>query len=426
MAVVHEEERNPEVAAVLAKARTRSRAAVVRRVLLAVLAAGLVALGLYASGMFGGARATVRYVTAPATVADLTVMVTATGSVQPTNKVEISSELSGTIRRVLVDYNSTVAIGQTLAELDTDKLVASAERSRARLAAARAKVSEAEATVAERQSDYDRKRELYQRKVISVHDFEAAAAAVRRAAAALETARAEVGSAEADVRLDETNLAKAAIKSPINGIVLSRNVDPGQTVASTLQAPVLFAIAEDLSKMEIQVDVDEADIGKVREGQRATFAVDAYPDRVFEAEIRTLRFGSETVQGVVTYKAVLTTDNSDMLLRPGMTATAEIVVEEVRDALSVPNAALRFTPTTDIRKSNGGFLRGLLPGPPRFRQASRPDDQGAERAVWALRDGQPVRVPVTIGATDGRRTEIRSGKVAAGQPVIVDQISAAR
>lgn len=425
MAVVHEEERNSEVAAVLAKARTRSRAAVVRRVLLAVGAVGLVALGLYASGMFGGTRATVRYVTAPATVADLTVMVTATGSVQPTNKVEISSELSGTIRRVLVDYNSTVAVGQTLAELDTDKLVASAERSRARLAAARAKVSEAEATVAERQSDYDRKRELYQRKVISVHDFEAAAAAVRRAAAGLETARAEVGSAEADVRLDETNLAKAAIKSPINGIVLSRNVDPGQTVASTLQAPVLFAIAEDLSKMEIQVDVDEADIGKVREGQRATFAVDAYPDRIFEAEIRTLRFGSETVQGVVTYKAVLTTDNSDMLLRPGMTATAEIVVEEVRDALSVPNAALRFTPTTDTAKPSGGFLRGLLPGPPRFRQASRPD-QGAERAVWALRDGQPVRVPVTIGATDGRRTEVRSGEVAAGQPVIVDQISAAR
>ena len=159
--------------------------------------------------------------------------------------------------------------------------------------------------------------------------------------------------------------------SPINGVVLARNVDPGQTVASSFQAPVLFSIAEDLTQMEIQVDVDEADVGKVKEGQKATFTVDAYPDRKFQAEIRELRFGSQIVQGVVTYKAVLTTDNSQLLLRPGMTATAEISVQHIDDALLVANAGLRFSPPSeDTTQQDGGLLKKLLPGRPQFRPAS--------------------------------------------------------
>ncbi len=184
--------------------------------------------------------------------------------------------------------------------------------------------------------------------------------------------------AEADLRLNETNLAKACICSPIDGVVLKRNVDPGQTVASSLQAPVLFVIAEDLRHMELQVDVDEADVGKVKVGQKATFSVDAYPERKFPAEIRDIRYGSETVQGVVTYKAVLTIDNSDLLIRPGMTATAEIVVQQVSDALLVPNAALRFSPkSAQANRRSGGFLQRLLP---RFPFAPSAEQAGGHRS----------------------------------------------
>jgi HlyD family secretion protein len=214
--------------------------------------------------------------------------------------------------------------------------------------------------------------------------------------------------------------------SPINGVVLKRNVDPGQTVASSLQAPVLFTIAENLKQMEIQVDVDEADVGKVNEGQQGTFSVDAYPDRKFEARIRELRFGSEVVQGVVTYKAVLSTDNSDLLLRPGMTATAEIVVQMVTKALTVPNSALRYTPPArESTEQNTSLLRKLrlLPGRRPFRPASQREG-GPKRRVWVLENGAPAPVPVVVGASDGQRTEILEGEIKEGQGVIVDSTTA--
>ncbi len=371
--------------------------------------------------------ATIRYVSEAAVRGDLTVIVTATGSVQPTNQVDISSELSGTVRKVNVDFNSEVKIGQVLAELDTEKLVATVESSRARLTAAEAKVEEVEATRLEKQRDLTRKTVLAERRVISALDLDTARAAHDRAVAALASARADVGVARAELKLNETNLAKARIVSPINGIVLKRNVDSGQTVASSLQAPVLFSIAEDLRQMEVQVDVDEADVGKVREGQKATFAVDAYPDQKFSAQIRELRYGSEVVQGVVTYKAVLSTDNSDLLLRQGMTATAEITVQRVEQALLVPNAALRFQPPVDAGSGqSGGFLRKLLPGMPSFRPASPREETSANRTVWVLRDGKPSALSVTIGASDGRRAEVLKGNLTDGQAVIVDAVTSRR
>jgi len=231
--------------------------------------------------------------------------------------------------------------------------------------------------------------------------------------------------ADAQLHLDETNLAKARITSPIDGVVLSRNVDPGQTVASSFQAPVLFALAEDLRKMEIRVDVDEADIGAVGEGQTATFSVDAYPYRRFPARIRMLRFGSEVVQGVVTYKAVLTVDNSHLLLRPGMTATATITVSEVKDALLVPNPALRFSPAASNAGDNRSLLQRLMPrGPPRRQAATRPDARGPNRTVWVLRSGVPASVAVTVGLTDGKLTEIKTGELKPGDRVIVDAVAA--
>jgi HlyD family secretion protein len=372
----------------------------------------------------GGNRAeTARYETQPAVIGDLTVTVTATGTVQPTNEVDVSSELSGIVRTVDVDFNDLVKAGQALAMLDTDKLKAEVERSRAALAAAQAKVEEAEASVIETQRDLERIQQLATKDFSTRKDLDAAKATYDRAVAGLSSAKADVAVAKADLDLNETDLKKACICSPIDGVVLVRNVDPGQTVASSLQAPVLFQLADNLEKMQIEVDVDEADMGKVREGQGAVFQVEAYPDREFPAQISQLRLAPETVESVVTYKAVLTVDNRELLLRPGMTATAEIIVQELKDVLLVPNAALRFTPPSpkDEESSSGNLLQRILPHRPRTKPASEQRATvGRQRQLWVLRDGQPTAVPVTIGATDGTRTQIVSGDIATGVPVIVD------
>jgi HlyD family secretion protein len=418
---VESEKVKADVEAVLGLDKPKSR---LRRIRLAPLFAVLAAAGLLLYFVFGtnGSNNGVSYVTEPVTKGDLTVTVTATGTVQPTNEVEISSELSGIVRNVLVDYNSAVTTGQVLAELDTDKLKSTVDSSKAKLQAAKAKVTEAEATVLETKLERDRQERLVTKRVGAEQQLETADAAHKRALAALESAKADVAAAAADLALNETNLRKAEIRSPITGVVLSRNVEPGQTVASSLQAPVLFTIAEDLTKMEVQVDVDEADVGNVREGQKATFTVDAYPDRKFTATIRELRFGSEVVQGVVTYKAVLTTDNSELLLRPGMTATAEIVVKHVKDAVTVPNAALRFSPPAESQNADDrNFLQKIMPGPPRLRRPSAAQQpSGAERKIWVLKDGAPEEVSVTVGPTDGKRTQIVKGNLEPGEAVIVD------
>lgn len=391
-----------------------------RRLWIVAAAALLAAVAVMVFGLSHRTSDGVSYATEPVARSDLHVIVTATGSIQPTSQVEISSELSGTIRRVHVDFNSTVTAGQVIAELDTDKFKASVDSSRAKRDAAVARVAQAEVTLDETARDYERKTALANTSAGNRRDFDAARAAYNRAVTALASAKADVLSAEADLTLNESNLTKTRIVAPINGVVLKRNVDPGQTVASSLQAPVLFTIAEDLRQMEVQVNVDEADVGKVREGQSATFSVDAYPERKFPARIRELRYAPETVQGVVTYKAVLTVDNGELLLRPGMTATAEIGVQDVAGALLVPNAALRFTPPAAEPKQTVSLLRRLLPGPPQFRAASHQEAAGPARAVWVLRDGVPSAVPVRVGASDGKRTEIVEGDLAEGQPVIVD------
>ena len=392
--------------------------------------AGLAAfvLLLVISVMFrGGSSAEQTFVVEPASRADLTVIITATGSVQPTNQVDVSSELSGTVRGVSVDFNSPVKVGQVLAELDTDKLKATLNSSRAKLASAKAKVLDADATLVEKKLVYERKKTLATSRFSSQQDLDTAKAAYDRAGAAVESAKADVGVAEADVEINETNLVKSRIVSPINGVVLKRNVDPGQTVASSLQAPILFTIAEDLTQMEVQVDVDEADVGKVKESQQGTFSVDAFPDRKFQARIRELRYGSEVVQGVVTYKAVLSTDNSELLLRPGMTATAELIVQQASKALTVPNAALRYSPPArQSSEEKTSLLRrlGILRGRSPFRPASQREGGGPNRRVWTLKNGAPVAVPVVAGVSDGQRTEIVKGDLKEGQGVIVDSTTA--
>ena len=371
----------------------------------------------------------VRYQTAEVTRGTLTVTVTATGTLEPVNQVEVGSEISGTIQTVLVDFNDRVKQGQALAILDTDQLRARVNQASAALALANARVKQAEATVLETKTKLRRARELEKSGLCSAEECDAAQATFARAEADLVSAEAQVVGAQSSLEAEQTTLNKATIHSPINGIVLNRDVEPGQTVAASFQTPVLFILAEDLTQMELHVDVDEADIGQVKEGQNAEFTVDAYADRNFRATITEVHFASQTVEGVVTYETVLRVDNSDLLLRPGMTATADIMVKQIADVLLLPNAALRFTPPTqEERESTGGGLVGsLLPRPPSPQKSrNEASTEKKQQQVWVLRDGQSIAIPVTTGSTDGIMTEVTGGDIAPGMALIVGSLSTGR
>jgi HlyD family secretion protein len=371
----------------------------------------------------------VEYKTEKARIGDLTVTVTATGTLQPTNQVDVGSELSGNIAEVLVDYNDHVKTGQVLAKLDVSKLKAQVEQTQASLAAAKAKVLTAEATIQETASKLSQLKKIWELsggKTPSQFDLDAAAAGAARAKAEKASAEAGVSEVQAKLNMTLTDLSKAAILSPVNGIVLSRSIEPGQTVAASFSAPVLFKLAEDLTKMELQVDVDEADIGQVKEGQEAKFTVDAYPDRKFAAVIRQVRFASTVTNGVVTYKTVLMVNNNDLALRPGMTATAEIAVQKAEKALIVPTAALRFSPKTQDRaeQKKGSFLDSLMPRP-RFSSSGnnrgkqgKADSKGMQQ-LWLLGgDGNPAPVQVKTGLNDGSSVQIAEGDIKADDAVI--------
>lgn len=364
-----------------------------------------------------------QYRTEPAARDDLTVSVTATGALQPVNQVEVGTEISGTIDTLEADFNDRVEAGDVLARLDTARLEAQAAQSAAALAMARAQLQQAQADVAETRSQLKRlERGLkLTPDVTSEQDLEAAQARLKRAQAAEARARAQIDEAQARLRMDQTNLDKAVIRAPINGIVLERRVEPGQTVVASMQTPVLFLLAENLTQMELHVDVDEADVGKVAEGQKAVFTVDAYPDRQFTAVITQVRFAPQTAEGVVSYETVLAVDNSELALRPGMTATANIVVQSIRDAVLVPNAALRFTPpAADAARDNGGLVGAMLPRPPHRPSERRNGNAGKQ--VWVLRDGEPTAVEVQAGPSDGRRSVILGGAIEPGTRVIVDTL----
>ncbi|MFN7093574.1 MAG: efflux RND transporter periplasmic adaptor subunit, partial [Allorhizobium sp.] len=259
-------------------------------------------------------------------------------------------------------------------------------------------------------------------RVSTQQDLDTAEYTFQAASAARESAEADVISAQAALEQANLSLSKATIASPIDGIVLSRNVDPGATVAASLEAPTLFTIAGDLRLMELQVSIDEADVGQVAVGQTATFTVDAFPDQRFPAEITSIRYASETVNDVVTYKGILSVANDDLLLRQGMTATADIVVQSVEDGLLIPNAALRYSPpATQTVTAQGGSGVFSLFRPPRQAPASAPEPTGSERTIWLLREGQPVAVNIEIGSSDGQNTVIVKGDVKEGDRVITDQ-----
>jgi HlyD family secretion protein len=364
---------------------------------------------------------------------NLTLTVNANGTIQPTRTINIGSELSGTVLKVNVDVNDRVKKGQVLVVLDTAKLKDQILRSQAALAAAKAKVAQTGATIVEARSNLGRLEgvaRLSGGKVPSKAELDSARATLARALADEASARAGISDAQAALSTDQINLSKASITAPADGVVLTRNVDPGNAVAASLQAVTLFTVAEDLSKLRLWVYVDEADVGAVKVGQDATFTVSAYLSRKYPARITRVGFGSTITDNVATYLTYLDVDNADLSLRPGMTATATITATQRKDVLLVPNSALRFTPTAAAAGAvpKKGITSSLMPRlPGRTRpSAAAGASTAAARQVWVLPDdGVPVAVAVMPGISDGRMTEITGGDLKPGQRVITDQKSAA-
>ena len=407
------------------------------------------------------------YVTEEVKRGNLSLTVLANGTLQPTRTVNVGSELSGTVRSVLVDVNDSVTKGQVLVELDADKLQAQLSRSKASVASSQARLQQSQATLREARANFARLEEVHRisgGKVPSAAEMDSGRASVERAVADEAAARASVEDARAALKTDETNLSKSAIKSPIDGVILTRSVDPGNAVAASLQAVTLFTVAEDLKKLRLEVSVDEADIGQVEAGQRASFTVSAHPSRTYPAKVTRVDFGSTKTDNVVTYLARLEVRNEDLSLRPGMTASATIRSTERSDVLLVPNAALRYTPVgmqAPAVPGAGTGQGGRPAGGPEGERGPRPQGQGGPgasggssggimgqlmpqrirssrgaggnqalgvgqtRYVWVLENNQPVPVQVKTGISDGRMTEVESEKLAIGAQIITDQRSGA-
>jgi len=393
----------------------------------AIIAAILIALAIAALWASSSSKKDApRYTTASASRGSLEISVTATGTLQPVNQVVVGSELSGTIRSVAVDFNDRVKKAQVLARLDATTLKAQVIQAEASLKSAEAGVSQADVTLKQSEDSYNRiikAWKLSSGAAVSENDVATAEAELGRASAALTTAEAQLAEARAKLAVSRDNLSKSDIVSPIDGVVLNRAVEPGQTVAASLQAPVLFTIAEDLAQMELHVFVDEADVGSIEKGQHASFTVDAYPDRKFDAKITELRYTPTETEGVVTYETILFVDNSDLSLRPGMTATAEISTARIDNALLIPNAALRFSPPKTEGEDQGSFLSRMFA---RRRHTNnqangqqKHDAQGVR--IWVMSDVQFGDIePLTVktGASDGSMTAIINGPLLEGMKVV--------
>ena len=366
------------------------------------------------------------FITAAVERGDLITTVTATGTLAPLNQVDVGSEISGVIESITVDFNDRVKRSQVLARINTDEQQARVVQSRAALEVAEARVLQANVTVQESRRKLDRCQTLSQQGYCPPQELETLQANRDRAAADAASAKAQVSQARATLNADQTRLAKAVIRSPINGIVLKRAVEPGQTVAASLQAPILFTLAENLSQMALHVSVDEADIGQVHVGQKATFSVDAYNEQSFAATITQVRMAPQNSGGVVSYETILTVDNQALTLRPGMTATARIVVQAIKGARLLPNAALRFTPPVANAVEDQGLMDKLLPRWGNSNSSRDKNEQHSkQKQVWILKDQRPTAITLQTGASDGRTTEIIEGDLQPGSEIITGIASGA-
>lgn len=391
---------------------------------------GFLTVAFFACQNESSSNGTGKYRTAKLDRGNLSITVTATGTLQAVTTVQVGTQVSGVISKLNVDFNDRVEEGQIVAELDRDLLQARLTQDRASLSRSEANLSKLEVERADAARNLERQKELFEKKIASQTDLDGADLRVQNAIAQIQIAKAELDQARSAVSMSEINLAHATIRSPISGIVISRSVDVGQTVAASLSAPTLFTIANDLSKMWVLANIDEADIGQIQTAQKATFTVDSFPDRDFEARVRQVRLQPTTIQNVVMYTVVLDVDNPNGLLLPGLTANLSILVDRAENALRVPNAALRFeapeesqasastaTPKTGGERampSNGGNRR------------SAKDDGGEAKPgkpgrVYLWQNEQLHPVKIRIGRSDGAFTEILSGDVKEGDEIVLGQ-----
>lgn len=335
---------------------------------------------------------------------DIEMSVIATGTVNPVTTVLVGTQVSGTIKNIYVDFNSHVKKDQLIARIDPALFEAQVNQAKANLISAKANLDKAEATLVDAKRTMERNKELLSKNLIAQSDFDTAETNYKTANASVSTAKSQVTQSEAALSSAETNLFYTKIVSPVDGIVVSRNVDVGQTVAASFQTPTLFSIAQDLTKMQIDTNVDEADIGNIKVGQDVEFTVDAYPDITFKGKVWQVRNAPIIVENVVTYDVVIQVDNPELKLKPGMTANVSIIVSIKKDVLKIPNAALRFRLVEKVKTAI--------------------QQKGA--GVWILEQGKPKRIPVSTGISDGNYTELVSGNIKEGQEVIVESITKAR
>ncbi len=404
------------------------------------LLAGILVIALLAGG-YGiwkvkFAEKPAQYTTEEVVRGDLTRVVSATGTIQAVNTVTVGSQVSGTISRIYVDYNSPVKKGQLIAEIDPALLSAQARQAEAELSQSRAGLLEAEASLREATREYARQKSLFASDFVAKSALDSAETSLATARAKVESARAGIRSSSATLNQRRTNLGYAKILSPVNGVVTGKEVSEGQTVAASLSAPELFTIAEDLSKMQVEAAVDEADIGYVREGMSVAFTVDTYPEDTFAGKVRQVRLSPSTTENVVTYTVIISAANPDLRLKPGMTANVNIETASARDVLKVPNAALRFKPATNGTKKASTSQATPPPPPdggaPGGETSSKKSSgisgrsQTVQPAVWVLEQKKGSqsdlrRVPVTVGLTDGTSTEV-SGDLSEGEAVVTGSL----
>lgn len=323
--------------------------------------------------------------------------VEASGTIKPINTIEVGTQVSGTVAKIYVDYNDNVKKGDLLAELDPSLFQANVDQSKAKLNNAKASYARIKATLDYKRNNYQRYKHLYEKNYVSRDDLELAQSNYLQAKAELDASMAEVSAAQATLNNNMTNLRYSKITSPVDGTVISRAVDVGQTVAASFNTPTLFEVAKDLTQMQIETSVSEADIGRIKVGQKAQYTLDGYQDKLFEGEVTQIRLASTTTNNVVTYTVIVSVDNSEGFIIPGMSANVSIITNEVKDALCVENRALKFSPSNNTQKY---------------------DSQG----VWILTKTGLKRYNVTLGASDDNKTQIISSEIKEGDKVVISEL----
>ena len=401
-----------------------------------VSAASVIGLGGIGWWQIGDRDKEPPYVTTPAQKATVTQVVSSTGTLQAVVTVQVGSQVSGTIEKLFADFNTKVKAGQIVAQLNQDKFRAAEDQARANLLAAQSNIEKSKVSVADTLRTLERNRELRKKDLMAQSDLDAAQAAYDAALAQVEVNRAQAAQAQASLKQSTVDLNNTVIRSPVDGLVISRNVDVGQTVAASLQAPTLFTIANELARMEVHTNVDEADVGNVKEGQDVTFTVDAFPSRRFTGRVHQVRNAPIVVQNVVTYVAVVRIDNKELLLKPGMTANVQFLVSRKEDVLTIPNMALRFKPPEEKEEAQELLRREQTRTAPKVgeRRTSRQSVAGGGGAagrgtrrvrIYVLREDKAQPIEVQLGITDGSKTEVTSADLKENDPVIIGMSSGA-